>query len=253
MAALTWAQQNAINAKKRQAYNESIGNPQGSAFGTGSSKKSSGGTPSPYPQQVARQTAPMQQTPRPAAPQPQQYAPPPQQYAPQPQMPYQPGNPAATGVANRMSKYGEGLLDPNSELSRRMQEIMTGRIGEETGAAKRLAAFQASQSGMGAGGSPELSAMLSDIDIEGMETGGRASADLMARMPGMGLDFLKPAAQTHLGVGSEALSGYLGQQQLNQQQQQAAANSYYTGRGLDLQQQQLDQDALFNQFALMFQ
>ncbi len=214
----------------------------GLKMGTGGTSAGPQGTPLNTP--VYAQQG--QQAPRPPTP-------PAPQYPQQPQMPYQPGNPAASGIANTMSQYGEGLLDPNSELSRRMQEVLTGRIGEESEAAKRLAAFQASQSGMGAGGSPELSAMLSDIDVQGMETGGRASGELMAQMPGMGLDFLRPAAQTQLGVGSEALNAYLGQQQLNQQQQEAAAGSYYQGRGLDLQQQQIDQDALFNQFAMMFQ
>lgn len=167
-------------------------------------------------------------------------------------MPYKPGAPKASAITGTMAGYGTEMLDPNSELSRRMQEILTGRIGEGTEAAKRMAAFQAAQAGMGAGGSPELMAMLGDIDIEGMETGGRASAGLMGQMPGMGLGFLQGALGGELGISSQDLQAWMQQQQLQQQAQGTGMQSYYRGRELDLEQQRINQAAMMNQFAGMF-
>lgn len=177
---------------------------------------------------------------------------PPSMPAPGPQMPYKPGAPGARDITSTMSGYGKGMLDPNSEYSKRMQEVLTGRIGEETEASKRLAAFQASQAGMGGGGSPELMAMLGDIDIAGMEAGGQASAEMMGQMPGMGLDFLGGALQGELGISGQDLQAWMGQQQLQQQAQGMGTESFYRGQELDLERERMDQKAMMDQLAMMF-
>lgn len=177
---------------------------------------------------------------------------PPSMPAPGPQMPYKPGAPGARDITSTMSGYGKGMLDPNSEYSKRMQEVLTGRIGEETEASKRLAAFQASQAGMGGGGSPELMAMLGDIDIAGMEAGGQASAEMMGQMPGMGLDFLGGALQGELGISGQDLQAWMGQQQLQQQAQGMGTESFYRGQELDLERERMNQKAMMDQLAMMF-
>lgn len=151
-----------------------------------------------------------------------------------------------------LEQYGAGLLDPNSEYSRRLQEALTGRIGGETEAQKRLASFEAAQSGYGTGESAELMAALGDIGVGGEEALGGAMGDLMMAGPGMGLEFLQPAGTMEMGYEGQRLQEWRERNAMEQQARQAAMQSAYQGRGLDLESERLQNEAFFNQLAMMF-
>ena len=169
-----------------------------------------------------------------------------------PQMPYRPGAPAAAATAGTLAETGRGLLDPGSAYSRRMIEELTGQIGKQTGAQERLAALQSSQAGYGGGESPELLSALTDIGVGGQEAMGEGIGDLMLRSPELALQFLTPAMQAQLGISAQDLQAWLGQQQIQQQGQELGMEGLFRGQELDLARQQMNQQSMMQQLALMF-
>lgn len=161
----------------------------------------------------------------------------------------------------KLGEYGEGLMNPNSEYAKMMQAKLTGGIGADTEAQRRLASFDAAQSGMGAGGSPELSAMLGDIGIAGSERTGEGMVDLMTRGTEMGLGALEGAQQGELGYAGQNLQKELAanqeqfgrwqtEQQQRESQQRREMESWYKNREFEMQEQQAAEEAKWREFAM---
>jgi hypothetical protein len=90
-------------------------------------------------------------------------------------------------IAGTLADYGEGLMEPGSDLSQRWMEQMREDVGKGTDAAQRAAGYQAVQSGFGGGASPELLQSQTDIGIAGQEAAGDAASDYLLRAPELGI------------------------------------------------------------------
>lgn len=165
-----------------------------------------------------------------------------------PQLPYQPGAPQANQMIDALSGAGQGLLDPNSDYFKQLSGRMSEQMGAQTEAQQRAAALRATRSGLGMGASPELLSAQSEIGTAGMGQMGQAQADLALRAPQVGGQLVSPALSGSIGLQGQALSGYMGQQQLAAQQQAQQLNA-----NLQAQQQAAQQQALQAQMQMQAQ
>lgn len=162
-----------------------------------------------------------------------------------PQLPYQPSAPDVQRISGLMEQYGKGLMDPGSDYSRRLAEEMRREIGEQSAAGGRSAALRAAWSGFGGGASPELLSTQGDIATAGLEATGRGAAGLALAGPQLGLQALGAPLQAQMGLQSQALQGYLSQQQLQAEQQWREIQA-------QLDRERQAQELMMRQFA-MFQ
>lgn len=156
-----------------------------------------------------------------------------------PQIPYSPTNNPAAKTAAAMQKTGQDFLDPGSDYTKRLNEQMARRIGDQTEAKKRSAALTASRSGLGSGAGAELMNLIGEIDREGLEATGEAAADLTLAAPQIGRSFLTPALSAQTGLQGQALEGYLTQQRLDAAQESEGANIALAERRLDMEEDRL--------------
>ena len=88
-----------------------------------------------------------------------------------------------------------GLMDPGSDYYQAMLQQMRGDLGAQTAAQQRGAALAGAESGFGAGASPEMMQMQSQLGEAGLEAQGRAATDLNLAAPQLGLQFANMARQ----------------------------------------------------------
>lgn len=222
------------------------GGSSGSRWGGGGSgstyagRYNSGGLPTPG----------QPSAPAPSGPTPGGYAPPVQ------------SQPRGGGSTDELSQRGSDMFDPESEYMKMMRESLTGQVGQETEAQRRLAGFDAAQSGMGAGGSPELMAMLGDIGVGGEEALGQSMGDMMMRAPELGAGMLSSAQQGELGYAgmdlnellsgrNEAFNKWRTELQQRESQQQREMDSWYRGQDIDLSRDRMNQEAEWNNWSMM--
>lgn len=181
----------------------------------------------------------------------------PQQRLPTQQQPQQQpygggGGGAAEQSASQMAKFGSGLLDPGSDLSRRYMEQLSEDIGGQTDAAERAAAYRAAQGGFGAGASPEMLSMQQDIGVAGQEAYGDAASNFMMQAPGMGLQALGGAMGGQTQMRGQDLQSRLAEQANILSREQSNAGLQMQQRGLDLNYDQLSNDRYLRELALMY-
>ncbi len=150
-------------------------------------------------------------------------------------------------ISGHMSQYGAGLLDPNSPMSQRWMEEMREQIGNQTDAAQRAAGYQAAQSGFGAGQSPELMQMQSDLGVQGLEAAGDATNDFMLRAPEMGLGAMGTALGAETSMRGQDLASETAQAELEAQQQMFERNLEMAQREMDAQRLYQDQQLALQQ------
>lgn len=155
------------------------------------------------------------------------------------------GTPEAN--AQTMADFGAGLLDPNSDMSKRWMERMRNEIGSQTDAAERAAGYRAAQSGFGVGASPELLAMQNDIGVSGLEAAGRAGQDFLMRAPQMGLGALGTATGQQVGMRGQDLQSKIESQRDQLQREMANMNNQMRQRELDMQRRYQDQQIAMQQ------
>ena len=162
-----------------------------------------------------------------------------------------------------LAGYGEGFMDPDSDMSKRWMEQLRENVGESTDAAQRAAGYQAAQQGFGGGASPELLAMQRDIGVGGREAEGQAASDFALRGPTPGVQALGwaagfetaqrgqdiGAATTQRGQDLQSRMAEMGGQQFQQQFQQQGAQ---TQQQLQLQYDQLAQDQYLRELMMQY-
>lgn len=146
------------------------------------------------------------------------------------------------GAIGQVQQAAGGLLDPNSDYYKRLNEAQREQIGAQTSAAARAQGLRQAYHGTGG---QETAANIADIQRAGIEATGQGAADLALRAPGMGMQGMASTFQPQLGYAqlgeqSQQFGANLGQRerqfgaQLGQQQSQF-------GAGMGLQQQQMAQ------------
>lgn len=152
------------------------------------------------------------------------------------------------------TQTGQGLMDPNSDYYKQLNEGMRSQIGDESAAAQRAAALRASQGGMGTGGSAELLETQGDIGRAGLNAMGDASANLRMQAPIAGAQInastFNPQVQYNqlnersaqfgagMAQGNQQFAAGMGQQQQGMAQQDA---QFWAGLDADTAAQQSDQ------------
>lgn len=155
-----------------------------------------------------------------------------------------PNSPAIQG-AGALSQFGQGMMDPNSDLSQRYMEQLQENIGDQTDAQERAAAYRAAQSGFGVGASPELMQMQTDIGVGGLEAAGDASSDFLMQAPQLGVGALSSAVGNQVGMRGQDLASRQAEQNMQFQREMGQA-------GLDMQGQQLSQDRYLRELAMLY-
>ncbi len=172
------------------------------------------------------------------------------------QLPYQPGAPKTQGLIDSMSQAGQGLLDPNSDYSKRMREQMVGGIGQQTEAMQRGANLQASRAGFGSGAGAELLETQGDIGRAGLAAQGQAGADMTLKAPQLGGDLMRPALSAQTALQGQSLQGYMGQQGLDVQQQAQAFQAQLAQQQMEqdrqMQEAQMQMDLMMREMGVMY-
>lgn len=141
-------------------------------------------------------------------------------------------DPRLTGDLNKMSQYGQGMMDPQSDYYQRLSQGMQQQIGGQAAAQQRASALRGAWSGMGAGASPEQMMTSADIGQAGLEAQGQAEAGLRLQAPQIGAGMMQSTFQPRLG-----------QNQMLEQSGQFGAGLGESGRqfgaNVGLQQQQM--------------
>lgn len=151
-----------------------------------------------------------------------------------PQQEYTPmsGNAPLEAGLSKMSEYGGGLMDPGSDLYKRMSAGMQGQIGAQGAAQQRAAALRGAWGGLGGGQGAEVMQTAADIGQSTLGAQGQAEANLRMQAPQIGAGML----QSTFGP-----QGQLAAQQ--EQSKQFGAGLGEQGRqfgvGVGLQQQQM--------------
>lgn len=140
---------------------------------------------------------------------------------------------AAGEASSTLSEYGQGLMDPGSDLSKRWMEQLREGIGDSADASQRAAGYQAAQQGFGGGSSPELLEMQNAIAQQGLEAQGDAASNFLMQAPQMGIGALSGAMGAQTQARGQDLQSRMAEMQNMMQGQQFNAN-------LGMQQQQLD-------------
>lgn len=167
------------------------------------------------------------------------------------------------GNLNKMSQYGQGLMDPGSDYYQRLSQAMQQQIGGQAAAQGRAAALRGAWSGFGAGASPETMATQADISQAGLGAQGAAEAGLALQAPQIGAGMMQSTfgpglGLQQLGEQSRQFGTGLGEQarqyggNLALQQQQMAQQQAWQQAQLQQQQQMAQMDALMRQYAMMF-
>ena len=170
-----------------------------------------------------------------------------------PQMPYQPNNEQARDYINSLAQAGQGLLDPNSQYSQRMRGEMVQGIGQQTEAMQRAAQLNAARAGFGTGAGAELLETQGDIGRAGLEAQGQASADMTLAAPELGIRAMTPALSGQLGLSGQQLQGWMGQQDLQAQQQAQAFQAQLQQQQFEQQQRMMEQEQMLRELSLMGQ
>lgn len=167
---------------------------------------------------------------------------------PAPQYPVPPGPDYGNlqGNLGVMSEFGQGMMDPNSDYFKRLNQAMQAQLGKQSQAAQRAMALRGAQSGFGGGAGPEVMAGQRDIAVAGQEARGEAGANLALQAPQLGMQALGSTFQPTLGM--------TGQQAQQQQYGQGLGQRQWEfGQGQGVQQQQMAQQQAQHQSQLDMQ
>jgi len=167
------------------------------------------------------------------------------------------------GNLDAMSQYSQGLMDPNSDYFKRLSGAAQEQIGQQSAAQQRASALRGAQSGFGAGAGAVQMATSADIGQAGLEAQGQAAAGLALQAPAMGMQGLQSTFSPYLGIEqlgeqSRQFGANLGENQrqygvgVGLQQQQQAAQQAWQQAQIDMQNRQMQQEALMNQYAMMY-
>lgn len=144
---------------------------------------------------------------------------------------------AAGEASSTLSEYGQGLMEPGSDLSKRWMEQLREGIGASSDASQRAAGYQAAQQGFGGGASPELLEMQNAIAQQGLESQGQAASDYLMQAPQMGIGALSGAMGAQTQARGQDLQSRMAEMSNMMQGQQFNANLGMQQQQLDLQQQ----------------
>ncbi len=159
---------------------------------------------------------------------------------------------AAGESAGTLQDFGTGLLDPESDLSKRWMEQLRENIGGATDAAQRAAGYQAAQSGFGGGASPEVLEMQNELGVAGREAEGTAASDYLLRAPSMGIGALGTALGGQTQMRGQDLSARLAEMGLTQSGEQSNAQLEMQQRNLDLERERMEQDRYLRELMLEY-
>ena len=159
---------------------------------------------------------------------------------------------AAGQSADTLSGFGTGLLDPESDESKRWMEELRENIGRSTEAGQRAAGYQAAQQGFGAGASPEMLEMQQMLGVAGQEAEGGAASDFMLQAPGMGVDALSRAMGAQVGMRGQDLQGRMAEMSDYASREQANAGMEMQQRNLDLERDRMEQDRYLRELMMEY-
>lgn len=159
---------------------------------------------------------------------------------------------AAGQSADTLSGFGTGLLDPESDESKRWMEELRENIGKSTDAGQRAAAYQAAQQGFGAGASPEMLEMQQMMGVAGQEAEGAAASDFMLQAPGMGVDALSRAMGAQVGMRGQDLQSRMAEMGDYSSREQSNAAMEMQQRNLDLERQRMEQDRYLRELMMEY-
>jgi len=155
-----------------------------------------------------------------------------------------------------MSGFGQGLMDPNSEMGQRWMEQMREGIGDQTDAAQRAAGYQAAQQGFGSGASPELLQMQGDLGVAGQEAAGDAASNFALQAPQLGVQAAGQALGAGVGMRGQDLQSKMSEESNRLSRESLNSQSAMQQRTLDqqrdMQQRQLNANSeqAYNQQAM---
>lgn len=159
---------------------------------------------------------------------------------------------AAGQSADTLSGFGTGLLDPESDMSKRWMEELRENIGRSTEAGQRAAGYQAAQQGFGAGASPEMLEMQQMLGVAGQEAEGAAASDFMLQAPGMGVDALSRAMGAQTGMRGQDLQGRMAEMSNYLSREQSNAGMEMQQRNLDLERDRMEQDRYLRELMIEY-
>jgi len=180
--------------------------------------------------------------------------PPPQASRPQTSSPTSGSTPygAAGESADTLQDYGTGLLDPESEESKRWMEELREYIGRSTDASQRASGYMAAQSGFGGGTSPEVLEMQQNLGVAGREAEGQAASDFMLKAPTLGVNALGTAGGFQTQMRGQDLNARLAEMGLTQSGEQSNASLEMQQRNLDLDRDQMEQDRYLRELMMEY-
>lgn len=156
------------------------------------------------------------------------------------------------GNAGTLTNFGSGLLDPNSDMSKRWMENLREEVGKSTDAAERAAGYRAAGAGMGSGASPEMLQMQNDIGVAGQEAMGDAASDFMLRAPELGVSALGTGLGAQVGMRGQDLESRIAENSNALARESLNANLGMQQRGLDLQYEGLNNDRYLRELAYLY-
>ena len=159
---------------------------------------------------------------------------------------------AAGQSADTLADFGSGLLDPESDMSKRWMEELRENIGRSTDAGQRAAGYQAAQQGFGGGASPEMLEMQQMLGVAGQEAEGQAASDFMLQAPGMGVDALSRAMGAQTGMRGQDLQGRMSEMSNYLSREQSNAGMEMQQRNLDLERERMEQDRYLRELMMEY-